>query len=71
MERVQRGLEDYEKTCKDISTRIWLNRGTLGGIVKLFDYKASKSGIYFVSLLGFICLNRSQSSTLHQVLPSS
>ncbi len=48
-----------------------LNRGTLGGIVKLFDYKASKSGIYFVSLLGLICLNRSQSSTLHQVLPSS
>lgn len=53
------------------STRIWLNRGTLGWIVKLFDYKASKSGIYFVSLLVLIFLNRSQSSTLHQVPPSS
>lgn len=48
----ERGLRDYEKTCMDISTRIWLNRGTLGRIVRLYDYKASKFGIYFVSLLG-------------------
>lgn len=67
----ERGLKDYEKTCMDISTRIWLNRGTLGRTEKLYDYKASKYGIYFVSLLGLICLNRNQSSTLHQVLPSS